>query len=154
MPKLRVLIADDRADARKLIQEVLGGNFDVVGAVENGRQLVDAAIRLKPDVIVSDVNMGALSGPDAMAELRSAGHDIPFVLVSVETINVEERIREGAKAFVDKRDLAEELAPAIHSASNGSIYLSRGARWSLLFRGKQAPMTSCKPTKHVGWVYY
>jgi DNA-binding NarL/FixJ family response regulator len=132
-----VLIADDHADARRLIQEVLRDRFDVVGAVEDGRRLIDAAIQLRPDVIVSDVNMGVLGGPDAMAELRNAGHDIPFVLISVETLNVEERIREGAKGFVDKRDLAEELAPAIHSVFQGSIYLSRGARWSLLFHGNK-----------------
>lgn len=137
MRRLRVLIADDHADARRLIQEVLRGHFDVVGAVEDGRRLIEAAIQLRPDVIVSDVNMGDFSGPDAMAELRSAGHDIPFVLISVETLNVEERIRQGAKGFVDKRDCVEELAPAVHSAFQGSIYLSRGARWSLLFRGNK-----------------
>jgi DNA-binding NarL/FixJ family response regulator len=135
--RLRILIADDHADARRLIQELLCIHFDVVGAVEDGRRLIEEAIQLRPDVIVSDVNMGALSGPGAMAELRSAGHDIPFVLISVETLSVEERIRQGAKGFVDKRDLVEELAPAIHSAFNGSIYLSRGARWSLLFRGNK-----------------
>ena len=137
MQRLRVLIADDHADARRLIQEVLRSNFDVVGAVEDGRRLIDAAVQLRPDVIVSDVNMGVLSGPDAMTELRNTGHEIPFVLVSVETLNVEERIRQGAKGFVDKRDLVEELAPAVHSAFKGSIYLSRGARWSLLFRGNK-----------------
>jgi len=135
--RLRVLIADDHADARRLIQEVLRGNFDVVGAVTDGRRLIEAAIQLRPDVVVSDVNMGVLSGPEAMAELRNAGHEIPFVFISVETLNVEERMRQGAKGFVDKRDLVEELAPAIHSAFNGSIYLSRGARWSLLFRGNR-----------------
>lgn len=69
MNKLRVLVADDHDEMRWAIVKTLLGHVDVVGAVANGRNLVEAAIVLQPDVIVSDVSMPMLTGPEAMNEL-------------------------------------------------------------------------------------
>ena len=62
--------------------------FEIVGVVSTGRELVNAAMALEPDVIVSDLRMPLLAGTEALAMLRSAGHTIAFVL---QTATVRER---------------------------------------------------------------
>ena len=81
--RLRVLVADDHDDFRRRIVRLLDPVFDVVAAVATGHELVDAAVALEPDVIVSDLVMPALTGVEALKMLRTAGHTIPFVLQTV-----------------------------------------------------------------------
>jgi DNA-binding NarL/FixJ family response regulator len=110
----------------------LGLEFDVVGSVPNGGKLVDLAISLTPDVIVSDVRMPVLSGPEAMKILRRTGYNIPFVLISISSCGAEEFIRQGAAAFVEKLDIGYELAHAVRLAASGTQYLSRSVRSSII----------------------
>ena len=100
--KLRVLVADDHEQCRWAIVNLLRVEFEVVAAVADGRNLLHAAMSLLPDVIVSDISMPLLTGPQAMEDLRRMGCDIPFVLVSAANSGVEEYIKRGAAAFVNR----------------------------------------------------
>ena len=111
--KLRVLVADDHEQARWAIAHLLQAECNVVGAVTDGAQLVDAAILLRPDVIVSDVSMPSLSGPQAMDQLKAKGSDIPFVFVSADSSNKEKFIEQGRSAFVAKIDMGRELVTTV-----------------------------------------
>jgi DNA-binding NarL/FixJ family response regulator len=132
MNKLRVLIAEDHEQMRWQLVRSLSLDFDVVGSLSNGGELVDLAISLNPDVIVSDVRMPVLSGPEAMKILRRTGYNIPFVLISISSCGAEEFIRQGAAAFVEKLDIGYELAHAVRLAASGIKYLSRGVRSSIV----------------------
>ena len=68
--RLRVLVADDNDDLRCELVGLLESVFDIVAAVSTGRELVDAAVALEPDVIVSDLVMPSLTGAQALAMLR------------------------------------------------------------------------------------
>ena len=127
MRKLRILVADDHGDMRWATIRLLSEEFDVVGSAADGRNLVDAAITLLPDVIVSDVSMPLLNGPEAMDELRATGLDIPFVFVSADATRVEECIEAGGMGFVQKTDIGHELTRAVGAANRREVYLSRGA---------------------------
>lgn len=127
MRKLRVLIADDHPGMRSAVVQVLSNDFKIVGVAGDGEQLVDSAISLSPDVIVSDIYMPHLSGPAALKELRARGYDFPCVLVSTDPFGADEFVRQGASAFVEKCDMLHELAPAVHSAALGHAYVSRPA---------------------------
>jgi DNA-binding NarL/FixJ family response regulator len=116
----------------------------IAGAVTNGRQLVDAATALRPDVIVSDVSMPLVTGPDAMRELRARRLEIPFVLIGTNSVAAAELIREGAVAFVDKIDIGYELELAVFAASIGQVYFSRSARSNLL--GSSVREMICNPS--------
>jgi DNA-binding NarL/FixJ family response regulator len=100
---------------------------EVVGAVGDGRKLVDAAMTLLPDVIVSDISMPALTGIQAMDELFEKGYEIPFVLVSTATSGALDYIKRGAMAFVNKIDMGNDLLVAVFSASLGQVCVSRSA---------------------------
>src|SRR5438445_6948383 len=79
---LRILVADDHASMRDCIVSLLQADFEVVGAVSDGDELVKAVLELKPDVIVSDICMPKLTGIDAKECLQALGVDVPFVFVS------------------------------------------------------------------------
>ena len=128
---LRIVVADDNEEIRLNIVKILQRQFLVIDAVPCGLALVDAALTLTPDVIVSDVSMPMLSGVDAMVSLAQAGCTAPFVLVSVGSSEALEWINRGALAVVDKFDLNEELVAAVRSASSGFSYLSARARRSV-----------------------
>jgi DNA-binding NarL/FixJ family response regulator len=132
MNRLRVLIADDHEGVRWMVTQLLSQEFEIAGAVADGKQLIDSAIASRPDVIVSDISMLLVTGPEAMRELRANGLDIPFVLISVSSIGAEEYIRTGAMAFVDKMEIGYELALAVRAASVGQVYFSRSVHSSLL----------------------
>jgi CheY-like chemotaxis protein len=125
--KLRVLVADDHEQCRWAMAHLLCVECDVVAAVADGRKLVDAAMSLVPDVIVSDISMPLLTGIQAMDELYERGYEIPFVLVSTANSGTEDYIKRGAMAFVNKVDMGHDLVIAVFSASLGQVCVSRSA---------------------------
>jgi DNA-binding NarL/FixJ family response regulator len=134
--KLRILVADDHGDMRWAAIRLLSEEFSVVGSAADGRNLIDAAITLMPDVIVSDVRMPLLTGPEAMNVLRATGLNIPFVFVSTDVYNVELCIEAGCMGFVHKLDMGYELVRAVSAASRRQVYLSREA---LTVEGRNYP---------------
>ena len=124
MGRLRVLIADDNDSVRVAVGRLLKERFELVGAVSTGRELVDAALAHRPDVIVSDLDMPSLDGLAALKVLRDAGDTTPFVLLTAMEGDVRDWIDMGAIGVVLKSDLLD-LVAAVQSAAAGRIYLSR-----------------------------
>jgi DNA-binding NarL/FixJ family response regulator len=124
---LRVLVAEDHEDLRALLVALLCSDFQVVGAVDDGEQLVEAAIFLKPDIIVSDVGMPWIDSFSAKNELRSRGIESPFVFIA--SIDYEgllsTSIEEEPVGWVHKYDLFNELKVAVHTVASGNAYISR-----------------------------
>ena len=127
MGVFRILVADDHEECRWAIAHLLGVECDVVAAVADGRKLVDAAMSLLPDVIVSDISMPLLTGVEAMEELHHKGYEIPFVLVSTANLGAVEYIKRGAMAYVSKVDIGHDLLIAVFSAALGQVCVSRNA---------------------------
>ena len=123
--RLRVLVAEDHDDVREGIVKLLDPVFEIVAVVSTGRDLVNAAMALEPDVIVSDLRMPLLTGTEALAMLRSAGHTIAFVLQTACVRNAQVWLDMGALGVVDKLDLACDLVTAVRSAAAGKVFLSR-----------------------------
>ncbi len=123
--KLRVLIADDDIRMRHVIVRLLRDEFEVIGDVGSGRELVQAALARNPDVIVSDVAMPLLGGVEAIRELSTAGKAIPFVLISSVFYRAGVGNHAGAVAYVDKSDLQFDLVSAVRSAMLGQPFHSR-----------------------------
>ncbi len=126
---LRVLIAQDHEVTRAILVTLLNLDFQVVGAVGDGEQLVQAAILLQPDVIISDINMPLLDGFSAMDELRSRGMEYPFVFVTTKDLpGLVPSIEQGPVGYVHKTDLFNELKLAINMVAHGIFYISRSLR--------------------------
>ena len=91
LSKLRVLVADDHEEIRRTVVRFLEREFEVIGAVADGCELMDAAALLNPDVIVSDVCMPRLTGPEALDRLTAKGSKIPFVFISASGNAIAQR---------------------------------------------------------------
>ena len=127
--RLRILVADDNDDVRRGIVKLLDpGEFEIVAVVSSGRELVDAAVALEPDVIVSDLMMPSLTGAEALAMLRAAGYTIPFVLQTTTGHDAQAWLDMGALCVVDKFDLPSDLVTAVRSAAAGKVFLSRSIK--------------------------
>jgi len=122
----RVILADDHAILREGLALLLASEVELVATVSNGNELLSAARRLLPDLVVADVTMPVLGGLDALRTLRSAGLDTRFVILTVhaDASIAAEAIRAGASAYVVKEAAGEELLQAIRQAMAGRTYLS------------------------------
>jgi DNA-binding NarL/FixJ family response regulator len=123
----RVLLGEDHAETAERLRKLLRVEFDVIASIEDGRALVDAAERLSPDVIVTDIDMPGIDGIEAAQTIRR--HDpsarIVFVTVHAESMLVEAGLAAGALGYVLKDTAGDELVAAIHAALKGERYVSR-----------------------------
>jgi DNA-binding NarL/FixJ family response regulator len=126
MRRHSVLIAEDHRIVAEGLVKLLGERFDVVATVADGAALVEAAERLRPDVIVSDVKMPSVSGLEALAQLRKRGVTSKFVFLTMHSDpSVATRaMRAGASAFVLKHSAGEDLIDAIDEVLSGRTYLA------------------------------
>jgi len=122
-----VLVADDHTIVKEGIVSLLTAHdFDVVGAVGDGQQLLDAARELKPDVIVTDLTMPGMSGLDVLMVLKAERSASRVVVLTMHNDGEKaaEALRAGASGFLLKESAGEELVSAIHQALQGRVYLT------------------------------
>jgi DNA-binding NarL/FixJ family response regulator len=126
MSKPRVLIADDHQILAEGVRGLLEPEFEVVGVVADGRELVTAAKNLKPDVIVADVTMPSLNGIEAAAQLRDHGitAKVVFLTMHRDVAYARRAMEAGAVGFVLKHSVASELVTAIREALRGQTYIT------------------------------
>jgi DNA-binding NarL/FixJ family response regulator len=126
MKKPRVLLADDHRILAEGVRGLLEPEFELVGLVSDGRELVEAAMRLRPDVIVADISMPSLNGIDAVAQIRQAGVSSRVVFLTMQRdVSYARRAMEaGASGYVLKHSAHEELVEAIREALRGQTYVT------------------------------
>ena len=122
----RILIADDHTLVAELCRTLLEPEFDVVGIVSNGRELIQTATDLKPDVIVIDIAMPVLNGLDAGQQVKTM---LPAVKLVYLTMNPDREIaaeafRRGAAGYLLKTCAASEMVTAVREVLRGRTYLS------------------------------
>jgi DNA-binding NarL/FixJ family response regulator len=126
MRRPRLLLADDHALVLEGLQRLLEPEFELAGAVEDGRALLAAARRLQPDVILLDISMPLLNGIDAARQLRTIAPraKIIFVTMHADAVYAAEAVRAGAAGYVVKRAAASELVNAIREVLRGRTYIT------------------------------
>jgi DNA-binding NarL/FixJ family response regulator len=126
MSRVRILLADDHPDLLKTVEHHLESEFEVVGKVLDGQLLLEEAMRLKPDVIVSDISMPLLNGIDAADQLKESGCQsrIVFLTVHSDPDFVGVCLAAGALGYVVKSRIGTDLLPAIREALAGHIFIS------------------------------
>ena len=124
---IRVLLVDDHAVVRRGLRGFLEliDDFEVVGEAENGREGVDAAERLSPDVVLMDLLMPEMNGLEAIAAIKEAHPEIEIVAVTsfIEEEKVTSALEAGASGYLLKDAEADEVAQAIRAAYNGEMHL-------------------------------
>jgi DNA-binding NarL/FixJ family response regulator len=129
---------------REAFVKLLEPDCDVVGAVGDGRALLEAVPKLRPDVVVLDVAMPQLNGLDAARQLKRSMPDVKVVFLTVneDPDLAAEAFRAGGSAFLLKNSAASELLQAIQDVSEGRSYVTPLATRDMLdtlLRGPDAP---------------
>jgi DNA-binding NarL/FixJ family response regulator len=126
MPKLRILLADDHALVLEGYRRILEKQYELVGAVEDGRALVEAAKKLEPDIVILDVSMPLLNGLDAAAQLKKCCPRVKIIVVTMHADRdyVRSAFEAGASAYVLKRSAVDELEQAIRAVASGHSYVT------------------------------
>ncbi len=126
------MIADDHTLVLQGIRKLLENDFELVGAVEDGRDLLRKAPALRPDVILLDISMPQLNGIDACRQLvKSLRHvKVIFLTMHSERVYVEEALRAGGAGYLLKSSAASELTESIRAVMNGQRYVTSQINWS------------------------
>lgn len=124
--RITVLLADDHAMIAEGLASLLGEEFELVGTVADGAELVQAAKVLKPDVIIADIGMPVLSGLEALRQLREERVEarVVFLTMHADPHLASEALRAGAAGYLLKHAPAEELLGAVRAVSDGRTYLT------------------------------
>jgi DNA-binding NarL/FixJ family response regulator len=122
----RLLLADDHLLMLEGLARLLATQFDVVGAVTNGRLVLEEAQRLRPDVVALDVAMPELNGIEAARKLGAIlpSAKIVFVTQQLAPAYLQAAFAAGAKAYVAKQSAASELVTAIQMAISDRYYVT------------------------------
>lgn len=134
MSKPRVLIADDHSILLAGLCKLVEDSCEVVGMVSDGRALVEAADRLKPDLIVLDISMPLLNGLDAARQVKKSSPDskILFLTMHASPTYATEAIKAGGNGYLLKQSAASELPMAIEAVLKGQTYLTPAITRSVL----------------------
>jgi DNA-binding NarL/FixJ family response regulator len=149
--RIRVLLADDHRLLADALKSILEPKYEVVGTVGDGRSLLEAAEKLRPDVIVVDIAMPKLNGLDAAQNLKQKmpGVKLIFMTMNEDPYLVGEAFRVGGSAFLLKQAAAFELTDAIEAVLKGGSYVSPQATKGLseiLLRDPKAREHTPEPT--------
>jgi DNA-binding NarL/FixJ family response regulator len=122
----RVMLADDHTILVEAFRKLLEPHFEIVGSVSDGRALMEAAPRLKPDVIVVDIGMPLMNGLEAAQRLKE---QMPAVKIIFLTMNEDpdlavQAMRSGASGYLLKSSAASELISAIHISLKGKSHIT------------------------------
>ena len=126
MQRPRVLLGDDHRIFSEGLRRILEPQFEIVGTVEDGWELIRAAERLRPDVIVADISMPLLNGIEAARRIQKMPHapKIVFLTMHEDATFATAAFRAGASGFIPKRSAAAEIITAIQEVKWGRTYIS------------------------------
>ena len=124
--KPRVLIADDHTLVAEGVEKLLEHEFQLCGRVADGRALVRAVEKDKPDIALVDIALPLLNGLDACRQIRKAVPEVKLLILTMhsEQYFVTEAFRAGVSGYVLKQSVAEELVFAIKEVLKGRLYVS------------------------------
>jgi two-component system, NarL family, response regulator NreC len=141
---IKILLADDHTIVRQGLKLILAAHADmqVLGEAANGREAVELAAKLHPDIVLMDVAMPELNGIEATRQMVAANARIRILVLSMhkESVYVREILRAGARGYILKDAIDTELLTAIRSVARGDGYISPAVSGALLndFRSNAA----------------
>lgn len=148
----RVLIADDHPLMLGGLRKLLEPDFEVVAAVRDGRELLEAAERLRPDLVVTDISMPLVDGLEATRRLQKTAPGVRVLILSVHADPswVREAFAAGACGYLTKISAPEEIGTAVREVLKGLFYVSPVVTRGMVDAAKQpAPRLPALPVPPV-----
>lgn len=136
MSKIRIVLADDHSVVRQGFRRILDAqpDMEIVGEASNGKEALESAARLTPDVVVMDVAMPELNGIEATRRMAETAPRTRVLALSMhkDSVYVREILRAGARGYLLKDAVDEDLIAAVRAVSRGEGYLSPGVADAVL----------------------
>lgn len=154
MVPLRLFLADDHEIVRFGLRNLLESQFgwSVVGEAANGRDAIDAVLRLHPDVTLLDISMPGINGFDAARQILAAGCRTKILILSVHDSAevLEQALDSGARGYVLKSDAMQELVAAVDAVRSNKTFFTPKIAQSVLDRHMKRIGQSAKRPELVG----
>ena len=149
MKRIRVILADDHRVVAEGLKRVLEAEFDLVGVVENGLELLAKVKEFRPDVIVSDITMPELNGVEALEELKKTDPGVRLVFLTMHhnVTYARRAIEAGALGYVLKHSAMEELIMAVRAAFMGQTFISPAISGELLSAMREGDEIEMDPVR-------
>jgi DNA-binding NarL/FixJ family response regulator len=146
----RILIADDHTILRAGIRALLDKQpeFQVIGEVDNGKDAIQSAGQLEPDLIISDLSMPGTNGTEAIQRIKSRYPEIKILVLTVHKSEeyVHAALKAGASGYLLKDDTSEELISACNNLLAGKTHLSPSVCGNVVLGYLSDPNSNEKPT--------
>jgi two-component system, NarL family, response regulator NreC len=127
MDKVRILLVDDHAVVREGIKRLIDTQADIelVGEASDGREALQKAGELRPDIVMMDVSMPHLNGIEATRQMKALAPSTKILALTVheDEAYVREFLRAGATGYLLKRASTEELVRAVRAIAGGDVYI-------------------------------
>jgi len=145
--RVRVLLADDHRILAEGLRSLLVPEFDLIGVVEDGHAMVEAAKALKPDVIIADISMPQLNGIEALEEVRKFSPNVRVIFLTMhrDVAYARRALEAGAVGFVVKHAALDELVLAVRAAAQGRIFVTPALAGEVLRAMKHDPLETADP---------
>lgn len=126
MRRDRVLLGDDHALLIEGLRRILETEFEFMGAATDGETLVSEALRLKPDIVLTDVSMPLLNGIEAARQIKEALPEvkIAFLTMHADFTYLGDAFRLGASGYILKGSTGRALLKAVHEVAQGRTYVA------------------------------
>jgi DNA-binding NarL/FixJ family response regulator len=150
---LRILIADDHEVARRGIRSLLESHpgWEVCGEAKDGREAVDYASRMKPDLVLLDIGMPSLNGLDAARQILATSPETPILILTMH--DSEQVIREvlavGAMGFLLKSDAGRDLIAAVEALQHRRTFFTTKVAQMVLDGYLRPNNGSDRPNRHI-----
>lgn len=155
---IRILIADDHPVFRFGLRALLESqpDMEVLGEAETGKQAVEMAISLKPDVVLMDINMPGLNGVDATQQIMKDSSGVAVLIITMfDDDTVFTAMQAGARGYLLKGAKGDETLRAIRAVANGEVIFSPGVAEQMMAyfarginRTPEAPFPELTPREH------
>lgn len=130
--RIRVVIVDDHELMRHIIQKILSRDDDIeiVGTAKDGIEALRLISEAGADVVLMDLAMPEMDGVEVLKKLQAQASEAAVIIVSVhaQVQAVLRALDEGARGYVVKKAMTEELVPAVHAVSEGKTFVSQSLR--------------------------
>ena len=149
--KPRILLADDHRLIAEGLRSLLEPEFELVGIVEDGRALLAAAEKLRPDVIITDISMPLLNGIEAVRQIKKTDKAVKVIFLTMhpDVTYAVSALEAGALGYVLKHSAPSELTTAVREALRGKTYITPLLEGEIMLSPKKGSLERREESSHL-----
>jgi len=149
--KPRILLADDHRLVAEGLRSLIEPEFELVGIVEDGRALIAASEKFRPDVIIADISMPLLNGIEAVRQIKKTNKDVKVIFLTMhpDVTYAVSALEAGSLGYVLKHSAPSELITAVRRALKGKTYITPLLEGEIMLSPKKGSIERREEPSHL-----